>query len=239
MADIVDRLETVTRRFPEAAFVGAAPFLGLLTPACGVGWIVAADAANERLAAERPAVVLDEERLPFAPGSLDLFVSLLTLHAVNDLVGALVQLRVALKPGGLFLAALFGEETLSRFRAALYRAESEIIGGVSPRFAPFATVRDLGAALQRAGFSLPVVDVDTTRVAYSDAGRLLCDLRGMGEAAFLARRPTPLSRAVLNKALANFAGDGGEERFDILYLTAWAPDSDPRLSDQTSGVTVA
>ncbi|MBB5517887.1 methyltransferase domain-containing protein [Amphiplicatus metriothermophilus] len=226
MADIVDRLESVTRDFPQALVYGASGLESLITPACGVGDILRADLAAERLAGPGPALVFDEERNPFAPARFDLIVSVLSLHAVNDLVGALIQHRAALKPDGLFVAALFGEETLSSLRAALYAAECAIRGGASPRVAPFADVRSLGATLQRAGFAMPVADIDSIRVRYENPIRLLRDLRGMGEANALAERPRPLTRAIAADALARFSAQGGEARFDIVYLTGWAPAED-------------
>ncbi|MEX0644528.1 MAG: methyltransferase domain-containing protein, partial [Parvularculaceae bacterium] len=169
-----------------------------------------------------PAVVADEERGPFAPQSVDLVVSLLTLHDANDIVGALAQHRAALKPDGLFLAALFGEETLLELKEAFYAAEAELSGGVSPRIPPFSGVRDLGQALQRAGFALPVVDVDKVAVRYGEPLRLLKDLRGMGESASLQARSRPLGRTLLARALRRFA-ERGVAHFDIVYLTGWAP----------------
>ncbi len=222
MADIIDRLETVTRSFEKAAFYGAGGLVDMLTPDCGVGWIAHSDLAASRLDARRPAIVADEERSPFAPQSLDLIVSLLTLHDANDVVGALAQWREALRPDGLLLAALFGEETLAELKEAFYAAETALAGGVSPRIPPFSSVRDLGGALQRAGFALPVVDVDKVAVRYSEPLRLLNDLRGMGETASLQARARPLGRRLLGEALRRFA-EGGVAHFDIVYLTGWAP----------------
>jgi hypothetical protein len=150
----------------------------------------------------------------------------LTLHAANDLVGALAQARGALAPDGLFLAALFGENTLTELRAALCAAEIELTGGAASRIAPFASVRDLGQALQRAGFALPVADVDHAEVRYDGASRLLRDLKGMGETGILASQTRPLKRAVLVRALDLFAQAGGVATFDIVYLTGWAPHPD-------------
>lgn len=223
MEDIVDRLETVKRSFPRAAYAGAGELTSLLTPACGVGEIIHLDSARERLPKYGRKIVCDEEHLPFAPESLDLFVSLLMLHTVNDVVGALAQARMALKPDGLFIAAVFGEETLSNLRKAFYRAETEITGGVSARLAPFAGVQDFGQALFRAGFALPVVDIDKARVRYKEPIKLLQDLRGMGETRVLKTPATPLRRDVLMRALTHFAEAGGEEQFHIVYLTGWAP----------------
>jgi len=220
MADIVERLDTTVRDFPLAHFSGVGPLTDMLTPAAGVGRILHSDLAPARLAGARPAAVIDEERNPFAEGQFDLVVSLLTLHAANDPVGALAQHRMTLKPDGLFIAALFGEETLGALRTALYEAESALRGGVSPRIAPFAGVRDLGAAMQRAGFAMPVADLDSVRVTYRNPARLLEDLRGMGETAALAARGRAMTRALLAETLARLAP---ETRFDIIYLTGWAP----------------
>jgi SAM-dependent methyltransferase len=174
---------------------------------------------------------LDEnETFDAPPESFDLILSLLGLHTVNDLPGVLIQARRALKPDGLFLAALFGGETLSELRQSLAAAEIEISGGVSPRVAPFADVRVLGGLLQRAGFALPVADVERTVVRYSDFSSLVRDLRAMGETNALAERSRkPISRALLAAAAAhyaaNFSDPDGRLRatFDIVYLTGWAP----------------
>ncbi|MEQ8935168.1 MAG: methyltransferase domain-containing protein [Amphiplicatus sp.] len=220
MADIVDRLESVRRDFPLAHFCGAGSLTSLLTEAAGVGDIVYSDLAPSRLPGETLAAVADEERNPFAPESFDLVVSLLTLHSTNDLVGALAQHRISLKPDGLFIAALFGEETLGALRQALYAAETVLRGGVSPRIAPFASVRDLGGAMQRAGFAMPVADIDPVRINYKDPARLLADLRGMGETGALSARGRGLTVSLVGETLARL---NEEIRFDIVYLTGWAP----------------
>lgn len=222
MADIVDRLETVTRSFDRALVFGAGDLVSMLTPACGVGDVVSADSAAARLPAGLPGVVFDEELSPLVETQFDLIISMLTLHAANDPVGALGQMRMALKPDGLLIAATFGEETLARIKTALIGAEAEL-GGVGARFAPFAGVRDYGAALQRAGFAMPVADLETVSVRYREPARLFADLRGMGETRILARRPAPLARSAFRRALDGFAAAGAEERFDIVYLTGWAP----------------
>jgi SAM-dependent methyltransferase len=223
MADVVDRLETVKRDFPRALFYGAGALRNMLTPAAGVGEIVAADLAPARLSPPpRTGVIFDEEFSPFAPASFDLVVSLLTLHAANDPVGALAQMRASLKPDGLLIAVLFGEETLIELRRALYESEAGISGGVSPRVAPFAAVRDLGGALQRAGFAMPVVDVDNVKARYAEPMDLFADLRGMGETSCLAARGKALWRAAFAKAAAALA-ERSEITFDIVTLTGWAP----------------
>ena len=146
----------------------------------------------------RRSVVADEEVLPFRDGSLDLVVSALALQFVNDLPGALIQIRRALKPDGLLLAAMLGGDTLTELRQAFAAAEAEIEGGVSPHVAPFTDVREMGALLQRAGFALPVTDVERLTVRYSSPFILMGELRRMGATNVLAeRRRTPLRRATL------------------------------------------
>ena len=171
-----------------------------------------------------------DERLAAQPEAFDLATSVLALHAVNDLPGVLAQVRRALKPDGLFLAALFGGETLNELRQSLAAAEIDVRGGISPRVAPFADVRDLGGLLQRAGFALPVADVERTVVRYGDLLSLVRDLRAMGETnALVERSRKPVSRALLAATAAhyaaNFADPDGKLRatFDIVYLTGWAP----------------
>ena len=176
----------------------------------------------------RTPLDLDEENSPFAARSLDLYVSVLTLHAVNDLPGALIQIRRALRPGGRFMAALFGPKTLHQLRTAMSEAELEIEGGVSPRVHPFVDVRDAGALLQRAGFDEPVADAFDVPVVYRDPLRLLHDLRGMGETNVLSeRRKGPLRRATLARAMEiyrdRFAVDGGVgATFEMLFMSGKA-----------------
>jgi SAM-dependent methyltransferase len=196
----------------------------------------AADGLSARLNAvtrefqRRMELVLDRDERVIAPEPLDLLTSVLTLHAVNDLPGVLVQACRALKPDGLFLAALFGGDTLNELRQSLAVAEIETVGGASPRVAPFADLRDLGGLLQRAGFALPVADVERTVVRYTDLFSLVRDLRAMGETNALAERSRKgVRRDVLAAALdhyhAHFADRDGKLRatFDIVYLTGWAP----------------
>jgi SAM-dependent methyltransferase len=214
--DIAERLSAVLRTFDIAADVG--------TPTDAVRRAIA---DRVGMVAE---VALDEEALPFRDASLDLVVSALALQFVNDLPGALIQIRRALKPDGLFLAALIGGESLMELREAFAQAETEVEGGVSPRVAPFADLRDLGALLQRAGFALPVADVDRVTVRYSSPLALMHDLRRMGAAnALNERRRTPLRRATLQRMLKiyaeRFADPDGRIRatFEIVWLSGWAP----------------
>src|SRR5437016_5621365 len=168
------------------------------------------------------SLVADEEALPFATRSFDLVVSVLGLHAVNDLPGALVQIRRALTPDGLFVAALFGGATLGELRRAFAAGESERTGGASPRVAPFADVRDMGALLQRAGFALPVADLDRLEVRYRTFSKLVEDLRALGGTNSLAgRRRTLLARGVLSAALASYETESSRDgqltaTYDIL-----------------------
>ena len=231
--DLADRVAVVLRRFELALDLGtpSEAVRAALARLGSVGTIVAA-APQADIAARRagPLIVADEEALPFADGTLDLVVSALALQLVNDLPGTLVQIRRALKPDGLFLAALLGGETLNELRQSFAAAESEVEGGVSPRVAPFADLRDLGALLQRAGFALPVADADRLTVRYDCAFALMHDLRRMGATnALIDRRRTPLRRATLMRMAEiyaqRFADADGRLRatFEIVWLSGWAP----------------
>jgi SAM-dependent methyltransferase len=234
--DLADRLAAVLRRFDLAVDLGTPgnALQGALARVGSVRTIVDARAppgVNEGPAKPAKArVIADEEALPFGDASLDLVVSVLALQFVNDLPGALVQIRRALKPDGLFLAAFCGGDTLTELRQSFAAAESDIEGGVSPRVAPFADLRDLGALLQRAGFALPVTDTDRLIVRYDSAFALMHDLRRMGATnALLARRRTPLRRATLLRMAEiygeRFADADGRIRatFEIVWLSGWAP----------------
>jgi SAM-dependent methyltransferase len=232
--DVADRLATVLRRFDLALDLGTpgeAVRVALMR-AGSVGTVIAAaDAAPSRGAVPSfPFVVADEEALPFRDAAFDLVVSALSLQFVNDLPGTLVQIRRALKPDGLFLAALIGGETLGELRQSFAAAESDIEGGASPRVAPFADLRDLGALLQRAGFALPVTDADRLTVRYDSAFALMHDLRRMGATnALLDRRRAPLKRATLMRTAEiyaeRFADADGRVRatFEIVWVSGWAP----------------
>jgi SAM-dependent methyltransferase len=232
--DLAERLATVLRRFDLAVDLGTPgdAVRKALMRLDSVGSIVAADVMPDAMRGEI-VVAADEEALPFGDASLDLVVSALALQFVNDLPGVLVQIRRALKPDGLFLAALIGGETLTELRQSFAAAESDIEGGVSPRVAPFADLRDLGALLQRAGFALPVTDVDRVTVRYDSVFGLMHDLRRMGATnALLARRRTPLKRVTLHRMAEiyaqRFADDDGRLRatFEIVWLSGWAPHPD-------------
>ena len=231
--EIAFRISAVLRQFPRALDLGAHHGLIARTLAenAAIGQVIALDPCPDLLrASPGPTVCAYEELLPFADASLDLVVSAFGLQFVNDLPGALIQIRRALRPDGLFLAAILGGRTLGELADALLSAEAWLTGGASPRVGPFADVRDLGALLQRAGFALPVADAETLTVTYASALELMHDLRGMGAGNMLAARSRrPLSRAVLGQALQNYderysAGNGRvRATFEIVWLTGWAP----------------
>ena len=180
--------------------------------------------------ARGPALVADEEALPFAAASFDLVLSAMDLHWVNDLPGTLIQIGRILKPDGLFLGAMLGGATLWQLRQALGAAESEIEGGLSPRVSPFADLRDAAGLLQRAGLALPVADSETIEVEYDDALSLMRELGAMGEANLVReRRPGLARRATLVRAAeiyaARFAQSSGRivASFEVLFLHGWAP----------------
>ncbi|MCD2470712.1 methyltransferase domain-containing protein [Jiella sp. MQZ9-1] len=231
-AELTERLAVVERRFAVA--VDLAGHRGEM--AAGM---IASGRCDTVLRIERMpflldgaelAVVADEECLPLAPESVDLVVSCLSLQFVNDVPGMLAQIRRALRPDGLFLAAFLGGETLSELRTALLHAESEITGGVSPRVAPFAEIREAGGLLQRAGFALPVGDVDRLTVRYDNLFALAADIRAMGAANILQERSRkPAGRRLFLRAAEiyaeRFADADGRIRatFDVMHLSGWAP----------------
>jgi NADH dehydrogenase [ubiquinone] 1 alpha subcomplex assembly factor 5 len=230
---LADRLDDIRRRFPLALDLGShdGVLARTLNGRGGIERLVQTDlspAMALRAARYGPAIAADEERLPFRPVSFDAVLSCLSLHWVNDLPGALIQARRALKPDGLFLAAMLGGGTLRELRAALLEAEVGASGGASPRISPFAELSDAAALLQRAGFAMPVADSDTLTVTYETPYALLQDLRGMGEANALAARPRRFTRRGVLAGLAErYAPEAGDGRiaatFQILFLTAWAP----------------
>jgi len=221
--DLDERLQAVTRKFSDVA--------DLWTPGTTLPELL-----QGRFASISHVGLNDSETLPLAPESLDLVFSALALHFVNDLPGVLAQIRRALKPDGLLLAAMLGGDTLTELRQAFAAAEAECEGGVSPRVAPFADLRDVGALLQRAGLALPVTDVDRVVVRYDSAFALMADLRQMGATNILIeRRRAPTRRATMLRMAQiyaeRFADPDGRIRatFDIIWLSGWAPhDSQPK-----------
>jgi SAM-dependent methyltransferase len=228
--DLAGRLSAVLRPFDLTLDLGTPTDAVRRALAGRVGAIVAAGPTAAHVVGERLAVVADEDALPFRDASLDLVVSALALQFVNDLPGTLIQIRRALKPDGLLLAAMIGGESLIELREAFAQAEAEVEGGVSPRVAPFADLRVLGALLQRAGFALPVTDVDRVTVRYASPLALMHDLRRMGATnALTERRRTPLRRSTLRRLVEiyaeKFADPDGRVRatFEIVWLSGWAP----------------
>lgn len=218
---INDRLSDVNRNFPKVLQ------LGIRGPAI----------QNDKIQSQftmdiagTPSIIAEEDILPIAPGSLDLITGNLTLQTVNDLPGALIQIRRALKPDGLFLAAMLGGETLHEFRHVLSETEIEMHGGISPRVAPFADKQQMGGLMQRAGFALPVIDSELITVTYDSMFKLMHDLRGMGETnAITERNRKPLGKRFFMRAAEKYQkefseGDGRiVATFEIIFLLGWAP----------------
>ena len=231
--DLAERLGAVERHFEKAAT------LFCVTPAARDAILASGKAADAvRIEADaaflgaEPGIVAAPGHVPLGPESIDLAVSLLSLQDENDIPGMLIQIRRALKPDGLFLGVMAGSGTLAELRESLLAAEAEIFGGASPRIIPFADVREAGALLQRAGFALPVADVETVTVRYATMFGLMADLRAMGAAnALLARSRRPADARILRPRRANLCRalfrSGRADQGDILlvWLSGWAPDA--------------
>lgn len=231
--ELAERLSAVERRFGEAAA------LFCQTPAAIEAMAETGKAGHiTRVECEAGFCMGDDalfapfETVPFEPQSLDLAVSLMSMQTMNDIPGMLVQIKRALRPDGLFLGALAGAGTLTELRESLLAAETELYGGISPRVAPFVDVRDAGALLQRAGFALPVTDVETMTVRYDHLFALMADLRAMGETNALADRTRrPATRTLFTRAAEiyaeRFSDPDGRIRasFQIVWLSGWAPDA--------------
>lgn len=231
--DLAERLATVGRRFEKAAA------LFCVTPAARDA-VLASGKADEAVRIEADAaflgggegIVATPGHVPLDPASIGLAVSLLSLQDENDIPGMLVQIRRALKPDGLFLGAMAGAGTLAELRESLLAAEAELSGGASPRVLPFADVREAGALLQRAGFALPVTDVETVTVRYATMFDLIHDLRAMGATNVLSGRSRkPTSREFFARAAAiyaeRFSDPDGRVRatFSFIWMSGWAPDA--------------
>ncbi len=230
--DFGDRLNAVLRPFPRILDLGTPSWLLSDQLAERAPELLVQAAPVATALSDRPQLgcIVDEEALPFAPESFDLVVSALSLQHVNDLPGTLVQIRRSLRPDGLFLACIVGGQSLKELRAAFAEAEEEVTGGASPRIAPLADLRDLGGLLQRAGFSLPVTDIDTVTVRYAHLFDLARDLKAMGASNALVQRDRrPLRRSVLLRAAEiyaeRFSDPDGRVRasFDLVWLSGWAP----------------
>ncbi|MBV2141890.1 methyltransferase domain-containing protein [Falsochrobactrum sp. TDYN1] len=230
--DFEDRLDAVERHFPVA--IDLAGHNGLAAAAIarsGKADLILRIERNEAfLKGPFPAIVGDEEFLPLKPASADLIVSLMSLHATNDTPGVMIQIARALRPDGLFLAALSGSGTLGELRESLLQAEIELTGGASPRVFPFPDVRDVGGLLQRAGFALPVTDVENVTVRYDSLFNLMADLRAMGMQNVLRDRSRkPVSKRLFLRAAEiyaqRFSDPDGRIRasFSTIWLSGWAP----------------
>lgn len=241
---LAERLDDISRDFPRVLIHGAGygAFAAALDGRAGAAELVQTESAaalGALASARAPAAetcIAPEESPGEAGGGFDLAISGMALHRANDPVGVLSQLRLALKPDGLLLAALFGGRTLAELRAAFAEAEAEVEGGVSPRVSPMGEIRDLGALLQRAGFAMPVADVDRLDIAYRTPFHLMRDLRAMGEANAMQGRRRAFTRpATMRRAAeiyaAHFTRDDGRvsATFEIIHLAGWAPaESQPK-----------
>jgi SAM-dependent methyltransferase len=245
--DIALRLGAINRRFDRVLDLGAHD--GMLASTLSadplVGPRLGEVTTTDMSAAFRPDVVVDEEALPFSDASFDLVVSALSLHWVNDLPGALIQIRRVLKPDGLFIGAVLGGRTLSELRQSLLSAEEEIRGGAANRVSPYLDVIDGAGLLQRAGFAMPVADNDARAVRYAHPLKLLGDLRGMGEtAAFANREAPPLTRSILMRAMETYArrfsDPDGRVRatFEFVTLSGWAPSPDQPKAKRPGSATM-
>lgn len=231
--DFAERLSIVRRTFAAAFNAGAYHGIvsHILRQRANLPSIVNVEVSSKMLAQyEGPSIEAEVEILPLVPESADLIVSGLSWQLVNDVPGILAQARRALKPDGLLLAAVLGGETLKELREAWLLAETEILGGASPRVAPFADIRDLGALLQRAGFALPVADSDVFQVTYESPIALMKDLQAMAASNMLVeRRRVPVTRRLLFRAAEIYSeryalADGRiPATFEIITLTAWVP----------------
>ena len=227
---LLDRLDDTTRRFAQALDVGGRGVVAPLLRARGID-VVSCDLSPAMAAVNGgPAVAADEEFLPFGPSSFDLIVASLSLHWVNDLPGALIQLRTALRPNGLLLASLPALGTLAELRESLTRAETALTGGVAPRVSPFADLRDCAALLQRAGFALPVADIEDITLLYAEPLSLLRDLRAAGEANALIERDRRIpSRDLFGMALSTLPVTDGRipATLRLAVMTGWAGGAPP------------
>lgn len=234
--DLLERLADTPHSFPTALDLGChtGGLAHRLQTHRGVKQVYASDLSEKMLEKARlsglETVQTDEEALPFEAGTFDLIASALSLHWVNDLPGALIQIRQALKPDGLFLAGLFGAGTLTELRTSLMEAEADLTGGAAPRVSPLPGLQDMAGLMQRAGFALPVVDVDRVTVRYSNVYKLLEDLGGMAErASFATEQGRGLSRRILVR-MAQIYGERFSDMdakvratFEVIYLSGWAP----------------
>ncbi|NDE90724.1 MAG: methyltransferase domain-containing protein [Alphaproteobacteria bacterium] len=236
-AQLVERLQGINRPFKTILDLGSRSFSlakSLLKQDPTRFIVHSASMPDVNKALTHPVCVVDEEWLPFKDNAFDLILSNLNLHWANDLPGALIQMQHALKPDGFFLGALFGGETLHELRECLYEAEMSVRGGVSQHISPFADLQDCGSLLQRAGFTLPVIDKERITLTYRDSFQLMHELRGMGEGNILSTRDKRFMPGSLfmeaDRIYRNRYADGSGNNskniratFDILFISGWAP----------------
>lgn len=246
--DLAERLATIERRFSNAAaiFSLTSDAAKAVMESGKAAMVSRIETAPQLLDTTFDGLVTEPERLPLEPENIDLAVSLLSMHEINDLPGLLYQIRIALKPDGLFLGAMAGGGTLQELREALLQAEMEVSGGASPRVNPFADVRDTGGLLQRAGFALPVTDVETLTVRYDSMFALMRDLRSMGATNSLAERSRrPASRQMFMRAAEiyqeQFSDPDGRIRatFNIVWMSGWAPHESQQKPLKPGSATVS
>ncbi|MET0364665.1 MAG: methyltransferase domain-containing protein [Sphingobium sp.] len=239
--EMLERLMDVAREFRDALVIGA-PTETLPQALRARGLAVTVADPGAAFAGARGGVVIDEdEPLPFAPASFDLILCCGTLESVNDVPGFLVQLREVLRPDGLLLLAFVGAGSLPGLRAAMLAADGD---RPAQRIHPQIDVRGAGDLLSRAGFAMPVADVQSLRVGYDGLFPLLSDLRGMGAAQALASRPPALTRAALMRAMERFAQDADpdgrvRERFEIVHMSGWRPDPSQPKAARRGSATVS
>jgi SAM-dependent methyltransferase len=225
ISQISERLNDIKRSYNSALKIGQRGD-GFDKEAYGIKEFYTLDIADKL----SPNVIADEEVFPFATNSFDLVLSALNLHSINDLPGVLNQIKNSLKDDGLFIAALLGGETLHELRDVINLAEQEIVGGVSPRVAPFADMQQMGALMQRAGFNLPVIDSDKITVSYDNVFKLFKDLRLMGEGnTMLGRQKKYVGKEFFMKVAEDYSNKYAENNgrivatFEIIFLIGWKP----------------
>lgn len=249
--DLIDRVSAVTRDFDTCLVLGGGGAVGRALKkrpdvAGKFGHVIEADLAQGLARTSTfKGLVLDEERLPIADESVDIVLSCLSLHWTNDLVGALIQLNRALRPDGFFAGALLGGSTLTELRQSMMAAESELAGGVSARVSPFADTIDMAGLMARAGFAMPVSDVDRVTARYGNSFVLMRDLRKMGETSVLKTRPRePVTKRFFVRTAEiyseKFAHEDGKipATFEILHAAGWAPHPDQPKPKRPGSATV-
>jgi NADH dehydrogenase [ubiquinone] 1 alpha subcomplex assembly factor 5 len=241
---VLERLQTIDRDFEHTLIIGATD--SILSQHQRLKHIIFANHTHQRLPSSPTSLcVMDEEWLPFQENSLDAVICVLNMHHVNDVAGTLIQIQQSLKPDGLLLMATYGARTLMQLREAYAHAESQLLGGISPRISPFMEARDAGGLLQRAGFALPVADNEMLTISYPTLNALLTELRGMGETNIMHERSRqPMTRTLLAAVDAAYrtAYQDAEGRLpcdvEMLFLTGWKPHASQQKPAQRGSGTI-